>query len=69
MLVQQGDEPLIVMRLDEVNEFVNDEIFEALHRLFRHSRFSQVRRAATLHAPHFSLHFFGSPLSGMGKRK
>ena len=34
MLVQQGDEPLIVMRLDELNEFVNDEIFKALRRLF-----------------------------------
>ena len=35
MPVQQRDEPLIVMRLDEVNEFMNDQIFEALHRLFR----------------------------------
>jgi hypothetical protein len=52
VLVHDRDEMIIVMPLDEVHEFVKDDIFEALHRLFGEFKFSQIRRASMLQVPH-----------------
>ena len=65
MLVQQGDEPLIVMRLDEVNEFVNDEIFEALHRLFRQFEVQPDAASRYVARAPLSLHLFDAPSSDL----
>jgi hypothetical protein len=61
MLVQQRDEPLIVMRLNEVDEFMNHEIFEALHGLFR--QFEVQPDAASRYAARtpLSLHPLDAP--------
>jgi hypothetical protein len=65
MLLQQGDEPLIVMRLDEMNEFVNDEIFEALHRPFRQFEIQPDAPLRYAACTPLSLHLFDAPSSAL----
>lgn len=51
--IHVGYEAVVVMPLKEVDEFVDDDVFEAVGGFLMSSRLSQMRRAAMLQVPHF----------------
>src|SRR5947209_4683914 len=65
MSVHQREKSIIVMPLNKVGEFMNDQVFEALHRLL--CKFEVQPDAARIRVarPPFGLHLLYAPVRGL----
>ena len=65
MLIQDREKPIVVMPFQQVGQFVNDDVFEALHRLFREFEIEPDSAGGGVAGAPFGFHPLDAPVGDM----